>query len=152
MGTLFLRAFGNYDVDEASRESGLVCDASEGLAQQQFKEECDINTIVQRFGLTGEMPQNVRVPVSGDFTGVVDFHSAMNAVRGAQEAFMELPGRVRARFGNDPQALMEFVGDVANRDEAAKLGLLAPKPEVTRDVVKAVDELAAKLVPPVAPT
>lgn len=119
----------------------LICEG-ESRAQQQFKEECDINTIVKRFGLTGEIPGEYRVPVSGDFTGISDFHSAMLAVRQAQEAFMELPAEVRARFNNDPQLLMDFVDDGKNKDEAMKLGLLNPPPEVTRDAVKAIDELA----------
>lgn len=133
----------NYDSDAVSEEWGLDCGV-ESMTQQQFKDECDINTIVARFGLTGQLPDDVRVPVSGDFTGVVDFQTAMNSVRAAEEAFMELPGALRARFANDPQRLMEFVSDDENMDEARKLGLLKPKVEVTRDAVMAIDELAAR--------
>lgn len=138
---LFLRAPGNYDVDKASNEAGLVCPPEEGVTQQQFAEEVDINTIVKRFGLTGDLPENVRVPVSGDFTGVVDFASAMLAVRAAEEDFLALPAELRYRFGNDPQRLMDFIADDANIDEARKLGLLKPVVPASRDVVKAVDEL-----------
>lgn len=130
--------------DAMSLETGLEC-KDESLAQQHFKEECDINEIVRRFGLTGEMPENVRLPVSGDFTGIVDFQTALNAVVEAQESFMALPAEVRARFANDPQRLMEFLADEKNRDEAVKLKLVNPKAEPVRDVVTAVDELAAKL-------
>lgn len=144
----FCRSAYNYDVEEASMRAGLSCDGDKGLTQQQFKEEVDINTIVRRFGLTGQLPDNVRVPMSGDFTGVNDFQSAMNAVRGAQEAFMELPAPMRARFANDPQRLMEFCSDADNRDEAIKLGLLAKPPEVTRDAVRAIDDLAARWAKP----
>jgi len=117
----------------------------EGKTQQQFKEECDINTIVRRFGLTGKLPDNVRVPVSGDFTGVTDFQTAMNSVRRATEDFMALPADLRKRFGNDPQLLMEFMADPNNREDAVKLGLVNKPVEVPRDAVKAIDELAAKL-------
>lgn len=130
----------NYDTDEASEESGLMC-LDESLTQQQFAEESDINTIVKRFGLTGELPEVVRLPVSGDFTGVVDFQTAMTAVRVAQESFNELPAHIRYRFANDPQKLMDFIEDDDNRMEADKMGLLQKPPEVTRDVVTAVDEL-----------
>lgn len=133
-----------YDSDAVSVETGLVCDPKDDYAQQQFKDECDINEIVRRFGLTGQMPEDVRVPVSGDFTDVMDYESAMLAVRKADEAFMELPAEVRARFHNDPQELMVFVEDGRNLPEAEKLGLIAKKPEVTRDVVTAVDELSKK--------
>lgn len=135
----------NYDRDQASVQSGLACPEEEGRTQQAHKDDADINVIVRRFGLTGELPENFRMPVSGDFTGVSDFQTAMQMVVAAQEAFMELPGEMRARFNNDPQQLMSFLEDGKNREEAEKLGLVQKKPEVTRDVVQAVDELAAKL-------
>lgn len=140
----------NVDRDAVSRAAGLEFDpdVEPSMAQQSFKEECDINTIVRRFGLTGELPENYRAPISGDFTDVHDFQSAMNAVRAAEEAFMLLPGEVRARFANDPQNLIAFLDDEGNRAEALKLGLIQAPPERTRDVVQAVDELAAVLKPP----
>lgn len=147
---VFLRAPFNYDVDQASQDAGLAFDPDEGMTQQQFADECDINKIVERFGLTGQLPENLRMPVSGDFTGVTDFHSAMNIVRQAEEEFMRVPAKVRERFGNDPGALMAFLDDPGNRDEAVKLGLVNPPVEKTRDVVQAVDELAAKIVVPKA--
>lgn len=149
---MFLRAPYNYDVDAASDEAGLsmVNDDGEvdvGRTQQQFRDECDINEIVRRFGLTGELPENLRLPQSGDFTHVTDFKSALDAVRAAEAGFMELPGDLRARFENDPARLIAFLDDDRNLEEARKLGLVRPRPEVTRDVVQAVDELAAKLTP-----
>lgn len=146
----FLRAPGNYDADAVSLETGLEIDGSipeENLTQQQFKEECDINVILERFGQTGELPTSSRMPVSGDFTGVSDFQSAMQLVRQAEESFMGLPAKVRAEFGHDPQRVLEFLEDPANRDKAVELGLVEKPPEKTRDVVQAVDELAAALKP-----
>lgn len=134
--------------EEKSVAAGIAFDPDEGLTQQQFAEEVDINTIVKRFGLTGQLPENLRMPVSGDFTGVSDFQSAMNLVVAAEEEFMRVPAEVRARFNNDPGQLMAFLDDAKNREEAIKLGLVTPPPEKTRDVVQAVDELAAKLVTP----
>lgn len=141
-----LRAPHAYDVDSASLEAALSFDPESEGAQQQFKDESDINVIVARFGLTGELPE-VRMPLSGDFTGVSDFHQAMNLVRQAQESFMEIPAHLRARFNNDPGRLINFLENGDNRDEALKLGLIQPPPEKTRDMVQAVDELAAKLAP-----
>ena len=142
-----LRSEFNYDSDVVSYECGLSCPEDEGVTQQQFKAECDINEIVRRFGVTGELPNGVSMPLSGDFTGVTDYHSALNLVRQAQEGFMELPASVRERFDNDPARVLAFLDDESNRDEAVRLGIVAKPPEVTRDVVQAVDELAAKLVP-----
>lgn len=111
--------------DESVRD-GLRCE-DVSLAKQSFKEECDINTICRRFGITGELPTNVRAPRYGDFTDVVDFQSALNAVREAGESFMLMPAHVRARFQNDPQQFLEFVENDSNRDEAVRLGLVFPE-------------------------
>ncbi len=123
----FFRTGFNYDRDVASKESGLLCE-DESLAIQSAAEEADINTIVRRFGLTGQLPDQVAMPRSGDFTNVPDFHTAMNLIRTTQEEFLRVPAEIRARFGNDPQAFMEFLEDEGNREEAHKMGLLKSVP------------------------
>lgn len=122
----FLRTPYNYDVDKVSDETGLAC-ADPSLAQQNFKDECDINHIVKQFGLTGELPGKPLSPQYGDFTGVLDYHSAVNAVLAAQDDFMELPAQMRSRFDNDPAKLIDFLSNEGNREEAIKLGLVAEK-------------------------
>jgi len=129
MNVPFLRTAYNYDRDAASDESGLSCE-DESLAIQSAEEESNINTIVRRFGLTGQLPDQVAMPRSGDFTGVPDFHTAMNLIRQAQEEFLRVPADVRARFQNDPQRFMEFLEDDGNRAEAERLGLLRLVPVV----------------------
>lgn len=118
----------NMDNDVVSRETALFFNPAEGMTKQSFKEECDINTLVQRFGLTGQLPENVRAPVYGDFTEVVDYQSALNAVIAADASFMELPASVRSRFANNPALFVDFCSDPANREEAIKLGLVVPPP------------------------
>ena len=100
------------------------------MAVQSAEEESNINTIVRRFGISGELPNNLRMPQSGDFTNAPDFHTAMNLVRQAQEEFVRVPADIRARFNNDPARFMAFVEDEANYDEALKLGLVNPRPVV----------------------
>lgn len=128
---MFLRSGYNYDADAVSRETAVEAGDEVG-AQQQFKDEVDINTIVRRFGLTGQLPEDIRFPQSGDFTAAQDFHSCMNVVREAEEEFMRLPAETRRRFNNDPGVLLAFLEDGANRDEAVRLGLVNPPPEVSR--------------------
>jgi len=122
---VFLRTPFNYDVDAASVESGLRClDAS--LTQQQFRDECDINNIVDQFMKTGHLPTPASMPQYVDYEGVFDFHTAMNAVRQADENFMRMDAKIRARFHNSPQEFLEFFADPANADEAVRLGLAVP--------------------------
>ena len=121
----FLRTPYNYDRDAASDESGLSC-GEPSRAVQSAAEEADINTIVKRFGLTGKLPDVLNLPQYGDFTGVTDYQSALNLVMAADSAFMKLPADLRSRFHNNPAAMLDFVSNEANREEAQKLGLLKP--------------------------
>lgn len=127
----FVRSAYNYDRDAASDESGLMC-SDPSLAQQQFREESDINTIVKRFNLTGQLPEQVSMPTYGDFDVVVDYKSALDAVIAADAAFMALPAHIRARFDNDAGAYVDFCSDLSkNAEEAVKLGLL-PESAIAR--------------------
>lgn len=115
-----------YDADQVSLDTGLECtDAS--LTKQSFAVDADINTIVERFGQGDYIPDGYQPPAFQDFTEVVDFHTAMNAVRASGESFMELPAKLRERFNNDPQSLMSFLGDKTNLPEAVSLGLVSPQ-------------------------
>lgn len=115
----------NYDRDYASASSALYC-PEKTLAQQSQKEEADINTIVRRFGITGQLPQGVRVPSYGDFDGVSDYREALEAVESAKDSFMRMPAAVRARFDNDPGAFVDFCSDPGNLEELRRLGLAVP--------------------------
>jgi phage internal scaffolding protein len=125
MKTVFCRSPYNYDMDLASDKSGLSCD-DESLTQQQFKEDSDINTIVNRFMKSGVLPTPVNMPQYMDYEGVFDYQSAMNAVRAADEQFMRMDAKVRARFNNSPQEFLSFFADPANTEEAVRLGLAVP--------------------------
>lgn len=95
------------------------------LVQQHFKDEVDINTIVRRFGMTGEMPFGAAAGVYGDFTEVTDFASAKERIMRAEAGFMKLPADVRERFGNDPGAMVQFAQE-RGEDEFASLFVKAP--------------------------
>lgn len=130
----FLRSAYNYLRDDVSFDTGLSCD-DESLAQQHMAEDADINVIVKRFGLTGQLPQGHRMPEFGDFTGVSDYRAALAAVQEAEESFMELPADLRARFQNDPQQYLEFASNPANKEEFYELGLAErPQPAPTPPV------------------
>lgn len=108
----------------------------ESRAKQAFKDECDINTLVERFGLGYEMPRGLRIPRYGDFSEVTDYHSAANALAAARESFDALPAHVRARFQNDPGAFVDFCSDDANEAEMLKMGLIEPLPKDNQVVTK----------------
>jgi len=132
----FIRNPYNYDTLAASNESGLRCeDASR--TQQHFKDETDINNILRQFNVTGLLPQKAITPQYGDFSGIHDYHGALNQVIAAENEFMTLPAQLRARFDNDPQALIEFLDNPENINEAIKLGLVK-KTEASAPIMEAV--------------
>jgi len=105
-----------------------VLNSEPSMAQQHFKDECDINQIMARYQRTGvlsDVPGSSR-PMFGDFSNVSDYQSAQNAIVDVHDSFMSLPSSVRARFNNDPGYLLDFLAKVENRDEAISLGLVNP--------------------------
>lgn len=141
MKTPFLRTAYNYDTNAASNESGLACEEP-SLAQQHFKDECDINNILRQFNITGLLPETPLSPRYGDFTGIYDYHTALNAVIAAEDGFMALPADIRSRFLNDPENLINFLNDESNKDEAIKLGLIDQK--LIQNEEKIAQELSEK--------
>jgi len=139
---IFLRTMYNYDTDAASNESGLACEEPT-LAQQHYKEECDINTILQKFSITGILPEAPLSPRYGDFSGIGDYHTALNRVIAAQDEFDALPAQIRARFDNDP-AKIEFLEDEANRPEAERLGLVEKAAAEVVEAAQVTPEKAAE--------
>lgn len=131
---MIIRGFYDYDMDAVSRETGLRCE-DKSLAVQSMKDEADINILVKRFGLTGVIPQNVRVPLLNDFDEVFDFQSAQNAIVSARESFMSLNADVRERFQNDPAKFVIFCDDPKNLDQLREWGMAVPKEEPPPPVV-----------------
>lgn len=123
--------------------AGLDCSVLPSRTAQEFQEEVDINTIAERYRLTGELPENVPMVMQGDFGEVTDFQSAMNLIVAARESFAAMPAAVRAEFKNDAQAFLEFTSDPANFDRAVSLGLVRPEVQAARAEKAAAERRAA---------
>lgn len=134
----FIRTMYNYDRDGRSNATGTIC-PEPTRAIQSFKDETDINLLMKRYSMTGEMPQYIRPVLPEEYDDVTDFASAMNTVRRASEAFMQLPSGVRARFQNNPQVFTEFFAHEENREEAIKMGLIIPRPAPVAQVPEKVE-------------
>jgi phage internal scaffolding protein len=94
-----------------------------GLTKQSFKDECDINRIMDKYQKTGAVSHfNRHSPRYGDHSGM-DFHEAMNVITETQRMFGDLPSTVRNKFANDPGLFLDFIQNPENADEMAALGL-----------------------------
>lgn len=107
-------------------------------AQQQFKDDCDINQIVNRFQKTGAIDHAARYQPEYGLASSATLHESMNLVARAQSMFNELPSKLRRRFNGDPRELLAFVQNPANEQEAKDLGLaLSDVAQAQADAVKA---------------
>lgn len=98
------------------------------MAQQHFKDECDVNNILRKYESTGLVTHVANgTPSYGDFSSVLEFQQAQNILIEAQDAFEALPASLRKRFDNDPALMLEFIENPDNREEAEKLGLVDKK-------------------------
>lgn len=131
MAKVFVRNPYNYDVDEASKDSGLECKDKSRTLQSQAQ-EADINVMLKRFAVTGLLPQVTKPPTYQAFEGVFDYRSALDVINEADRSFAALPAAVRSRFGNDPATFLEFCSHEKNLPELRRLGLAeAEKPSAS---------------------
>lgn len=108
---------------------------SDSLCQQHFRDECNINVIVDRYVKTGVMEHLADVPPHfADVSEIpTDLASAYDAVFAAESAFMSLPSALRKSLDNDPARLDAWLHDDKNRVDAIKYGLLADNSAVSQE-------------------
>lgn len=112
----------------------LICPPEEGKTQQHFQEECNINTIVERFKNTGVLEHQALSKPEFGYATSQTFTEAAYIVADATENFMQLPSNVRAHFHNDPAQYLDAIADEARRPEFVELGLLDGRaPSIKKD-------------------
>ncbi len=112
-----------------SHERVLTVNDDPSRAKQSFKEECNINTIMEKYQKTG-LVDHVRQHEGnyGEFLSSDDYHDALNQILKAQQAFDTLPSSIRKKFNNSPSEFLEFVHDEKNSDELVEMGLANAPP------------------------
>lgn len=121
-----------------TRPDGTVCVkrllSDESIVQQQFKDEVDINNIMDKFqkGLPITHVNRAQGHYS-DLTEIPSTYEGMlNQSIKAGASFEALPEKIKRRFGT-PEALLAFLDDPSNAGEAVTLGLVDNPPSAQRD-------------------
>lgn len=94
-------------------------------AKQEFKKECDINTIVARYKRAGIKEKDI-VGVAGQFincANIPNLQEAFNITLEAQKAFDKLPVRFRKDMDYDPIKAIEFMTKEENIEKLVEYGL-----------------------------
>lgn len=144
-------------VDIAERKRPVLDFANDpGKTDPSFAKDCDVNVIADRFLKSGVLPMVDKKAMYGDFSQPMDYQTALNTVIHAQDQFLGLDAKTRARFGNDPALFLEFVQDPKNLQEMIKLGLaeVPPKTDADRivDAIKASESMGTPPSPAPAPS
>ncbi len=92
----------------------------DGRTKQSFKDETDINKIMQRFSVTGTISHLAKWKgVYADFSDFDFMEQEQKLTRGA-EIFAELPAEIRREFGQSAAAFFAYVNNPANADDLRK--------------------------------
>lgn len=106
-----------------SKSEQVISPRGETPAQQQFKNDADINSIMARFQKTGAIDHvSKHQPIYG-IASPFGYHEALNITTQAQNMFADLPSSLRNKFNGNPSELLEFVQNPENAAEAKELGL-----------------------------
>lgn len=127
------RQLGKFDPDELSLESATA-NLEPSMTQQHLGPETDINLMMRRYALTGELPVRRDVAEYGDFDEALDYRTMIEVVEQGKRAFASVPSEIRARFENDPGTFLDWIHDPVNEAEGIEMGLL-PKPIVVAPIV-----------------
>ena len=96
---------------------------------QQFKDEADVNYLIQRYMKTGmfynplTQTARKRIPDFGDYSSIGTFAEQQQHLISVYEEFSLMPAKVRERFSNNPALFVEFAGDPKNIKECMKMGI-----------------------------
>lgn len=106
-----------------------VPDDEENFVQQQFADEVNINNVVEKFAKTGQIHYLNEGKPNYGIAEPITYEEALQTVIEAQDAFDELPAKVRERYNHDPAQFMKAVHTEGNEIELYDLGLLQSMPE-----------------------
>lgn len=141
----FIHAYN--DFSKGSIERGDLDQFAPSMTRQEFAEECDINTIMARYEASGALSHvNRAEPLYMDFTEVPPLREAMAFMDAAAIAFNSLPASVRAQFGNDPVAYVDFAQKSENIGKMREWGLAPP---VVQEAPPTRVEIVGEFKPPV---
>lgn len=96
-----------YETPRAEDEKQVDCTNFPDMARQEFKDETNVNNIINRFLTTG-IPPTQRQPVFGDTDFDIDLHTGYLAVENAQRAFLQLPTNLKEQYKN-VQGLLDAI-------------------------------------------
>lgn len=103
-------------------------DWGESLTDQEFKDECNTEKILERFsGGPLPLPAHAVHEIYRDCTDMRNLQQHLDNARSlvlqAENGFMQLDAKIRRRFDHDVSKMAAWLADPENDEEAVRLGL-----------------------------
>jgi len=120
----------NHDTNAESDKYALTC-LDKTLTQQHFKEECDINYILERYRAAQQIPPLALPEHFLDLSERMTFVDIQTRLAEANANFYRLPPEIREEHLNSPARWADQViqaTDAGDRAKLRKLGIDAPEP------------------------
>ena len=97
------------------------------MTKQSMQNELDINNIIKKYHKTGVLPNLQKLEgVYGEITSM-DLQTALQKVTDAENAFAEVPAKIRNLFDNDAGKFIDYATNPKNIGQMQEWGL-AEKP------------------------
>lgn len=93
------------------------------MTKQSFRDECDVNKIVNKFSETGQLPPSNREGIYTDSPGM-DLKESLDTVFSLKTQFSELSPALQKRFNNDYTEYASFLSQVENNATPSQLDAL----------------------------
>lgn len=126
---LFFKTPYNHDRDAESARVATVNDEP-SLTKQEFKDETDINVLLERFMKNNEPPPAPLPEHFMDLTGRTTYFEMHSKMAEAKDAFYQLDPKIRYQYQNDPSKWADdVVRTIENGDLKGleKMGISLPE-------------------------
>lgn len=107
--------------------------------KQEFKQECNINHIVELYKKGAPLPLQITAGQFSDVSELGDYKTALDTVMEAERVFKTLPLVIKQAVNNTAAGFIDYVNDPSNKDQLVDWGLIAG-PEVPEVAVETATE------------
>lgn len=143
MTTKFKTAYGPRNI--------VVTDATgPARTKQAFAEECDVNSIMQKYQKEGVITHVTKHQANYGFASSNDFRESVELMGKANDMFAELPSSTRKKFDGSVENFLDWVQDPENASQLDEMGALTETPAEPSPAVQPPSEPPAS-VPPTPP-
>lgn len=148
----FFRTPFNYNTHDASLAAATTCN-DPSLTDQSFKEEVDINNIMERVKQGAQLP----VPLPEHFGDAFDVPTLLEARMKIAEnnaTFWNLPARIREEFMNDPsrwEVQVQKDIEAGDLDHLEEMGIDTSKIRTALEAMQDYDKAEAAKMPKTTP-